>query len=303
MNNESNYKYQIIIFILSLILLTNNSVKSEIISKVIVLVDGIPITVSDVKDRSLYLEFRNPDAQKDTLPKEALKQLVDEALMLDKAREYGISDYTDNQVISSLDISLKAQGISYEGLSQELEGTDIDPITIINQRRSYLQWNDYIRRKYRRLANVTLEDINQYRDNILSKELFHIQILTINIEGLEPKESLFTLKNIEDNFQSCSQNLFLYKEVPNIVIKDKIDISISEIEEPLKSLILFNLNNFLLPPQASKKQIKLYINCTPKQSLANNAIENILVSEQLNLYSVKILRDIKQDSSIEFKNR
>ncbi|MGI9311956.1 MAG: hypothetical protein ACR2O9_00255, partial [Alphaproteobacteria bacterium] len=65
----------------------------------------------------------------------------------------------------------------------------------------------------------------------------------------------------------------------------------------------YNLNTFLFPPQADTEQIKIYINCTPKKSLTNKVIENILVADQLDNYSTKILRDIIQDSNIEYKNK
>ena len=68
-------------------------------------------------------------------------------------------------------------------------------------------------------------------------------------------------------------------------------------------MIRYNLNTFLFPPQADMEKIKIYINCTPKKSLTNKVIENILVADQLDNYSTKILRDIIQDSNIEYKNR
>jgi hypothetical protein len=202
-----------------------------------------------------------------------------------------------------LDNTLKAQGISYEVYASDLIEAGIDPKTIIDQRKSRQLWQAYITRKYKRLANVTPEDIDKYRNSSLESELFHIQTMILKTENIDPMELMDLVNDIENNFQSCSQNLFSYKDNTNIDIRDRIDISINEIEEPFNTMIRYNLNTFLFPPQADMEQIKIYINCTPKKSLTNKVIENILIADQLENYSTKILRDIIQDSNIEYKNR
>lgn len=295
-------KNKVIVFTIILFLFLPNIVKSEIISKIILLVNGSPVIVSDFQERSKYINFTNPNTERDVISRTALKELVDEAIMKNEAEKIGLS-YTNEQIIISLDDSLKTQGTNYESYARKLTESGIDPTTIINQRRSNLLWKDYITRKYIRLADVTFEEINNYRDSLLERELFHIQTMTLNEENMTPFDLMELIRNIENNFQSCSQNLFSYKDNTNIYITDRIDISIDQIEEPFNTMIRYNLNTFLFPPQAGGGQIKIYINCTPKQSLTNNVIENILISEQLANYSSKILRDIIQDSNIEYKNK
>ena len=273
-----------------------------IISKIILLVNGLPIIETDFQERSKYIKFVNPNAERDVISRAALKELVDEAIMKSEAEKIGLS-YSDEQIIITLDDTLKAQGASYEEYAGQLTEAGVDPKTIIDQRKSRKLWQDYIGRKYARLANVTLEDIDKYRNSLLERELFHIQTMTLSTENIDPMELMDLVNNIENNFQSCSQNLFSYKDKTNIDIQDRIDISIDQIEEPFNTMIRYNLNTFLFPPQADTEQIKIYINCTPKKSLTNKVIENILIADQLDNYSTKILRDIIQDSNIEYKNK
>lgn len=302
MDIKTIYKKKVIVLTIILFLLLNNTVKSEIISKIILLVNGSPIIESDFQERSKYIKFTNPTVERDVISRTALKELVDEAIMKNEAEKIGLS-YSDEEIIITLDNTLKAQGISYEEYASNLTEAGVNPKTIIDQRKSKKLWQDYITRKYIRLANVTLEDIDKFRNSLLERELFHIQTMTLNTENIEPMELMDLVKDIENNFQSCSQNLFSYKDKTNIDIRDRIDISINEIEEPFNTMIRYNLNTFLFPPQIDMGQLKIYINCTPKKSLTNNAIENILIGDQLENYATKILRDMIQDSNIEYKNR
>lgn len=302
MGIKTIYKNKVIVFAIILFILLTNTVKSQIISKIILLVNGLPIIETDFQERSKYIKFVNPNAERDVISRAALKELVDEAIMKSEAEKIGLS-YSDEQIIITLDDTLKAQGASYEEYANQLTEAGVDPKTIIDQRKSRKLWQDYIGRKYVRLANVTLEDIDKYRNSLLERELFHIQTMTLNTENIDPMELMDLVNDIENNFQSCSQNLFSYKDKTNIDIQDRIDISIDQIEEPFNTMIRYNLNTFLFPPQADTEQIKIYINCTPKKSLTNKIIENILIADQLDNYSTKILRDIIQDSNIEYKNR
>ena len=302
MGIKTIYKNKVIVFAIILFILLTNTVKSQIISKIILLVNGLPIIETDFQERSKYIKFVNPNAERDVISRAALKELVDEAIMKSEAEKIGLS-YSDEQIIITLDDTLKAQGASYEEYAGQLTEAGVDPKTIIDQRKSRKLWQDYIGRKYARLANVTLENIDKYRNSLLERELFHIQTMTLSTENIDPMELMDLVNNIENNFQSCSQNLFSYKDKTNIDIQDRIDISIDQIEEPFNTMIRYNLNTFLFPPQADTEQIKIYINCTPKKSLTNKVIENILIADQLDNYSTKILRDIIQDSNIEYKNK
>lgn len=302
MGIKTIYKNKVIVFAIILFILLTNTVKSQIISKIILLVNGLPIIETDFQERSKYIKFVNPNAERDVISRAALKELVDEAIMKSEAEKIGLS-YSDEQIIITLDDSLKAQGASYEEYAGKLTEAGVDPKTIIDQRKSRKLWQDYIGRKYARLANVTLEDIDKYRNSLLERELFHIQTMTLSNENIDPMELMDLVNDIENNFQSCSQNLFSHKDKTNIDIQDRIDISIDQIEEPFNTMIRYNLNTFLFPPQADTEQIKIYINCTPKKSLTNKVIETILIADQLDNYSTKILRDIIQDSNIEYKNK
>ena len=114
-------------------------------------------------------------------------------------------------------------------------------------------------------------------------------------------EKLYLAENISTSFQSCANNLALYKDHPDIEIDDIFDISINELDEPFKTILNHKSDQFLLPMQVIDNELVVMINCTPKKMMSDFEVQNILISNQLKAYSEKELRNLRQDSVIEDK--
>ena len=273
--------------------------RSEIVSKLILLVNDIPITQSDFQQRAIFIQSGNPQLSEDRVSSQAIQELIDEAIKVDASKSMGIT-YSTDEVALALDKQLKAQGTSLVEYAEKLRADGTDIKTIINSRVAATVWNQYIIRKFRRYANITVSEVDKYRRDLLEKEIFHIQILKIQNEDMST-ERLYLAENISTNFQSCANNLVLYKDHPEIEISDIFDISINEIDEPFKAILKHKSDQFLLPMQVIGGELVVMINCTPKKIMSEFEIQNILISNQLKAYSEKELRNLSPDSVIEDK--
>ena len=208
--------------------------------------------------------------------------------------------YSTDDVRLALDKQLKAQGTSLEKYSEKLlaDGTNIK--TIIDSRIAATLWNQYIIRKYRRFANITVSEVKKYRKDLLEQETFHVQMIKVKNER-NSREGFDLAENIILNFQSCANNLTLYKDSSSILIEDIFNTKIDDVEEPFKTILSYKSDHFLLPTQVIDGEIVIMINCTPKKMMPEFEIQNILISNQLKAYSDKELRNLRQDSVIEEK--
>ena len=273
--------------------------KSEIVTKVILLVNDIPITQSDFQQRAKFIQSSNPQLDADRVSNQAIQELIDEAIKIDASESMGIA-YSTDDVRLALDKQLKAQGTSLEKYSEKLlaDGTNIK--TIIDSRIAATLWNQYIVRKYRRFANITVSEVKKYRKDLLEQETFHVQMIKVKNER-NSREDLNLAENITSNFQSCANNLTLYKDSSSILIEDIFNAKIDDIEEPFKTILSYKSDQFLLPTQIIDGEIVIMINCAPKKMMPEFEIQNILISNQLKAYSDKELRNLRQDSVIEKK--
>ena len=273
--------------------------KSEIVSKLILLVNDIPITQSDFQQRAIFIQSSYPELSESRVSSQAIQELIDEAIKVNASRSVGIT-YSTNEIVLALDRQLKAQGTSLEKYTKKLRADGTDIKTIINSRIAATMWNQYIIRKFRRFANITVSEVDKYRQDLLEKEIFHIQILKIQNKDMSV-EKLFLAEDISTNFQSCANNYALYKEHPDIEVMDIFDTSIGQLDEPFKTILNYKSDQFLLPMQVIDDELILMINCTPKKMMSEFEIQNILISNQLKAYSEKELRNLRQDSVIEEK--
>ena len=273
--------------------------KSEIVTKVILLVNDIPITQSDFQQRAKFIQSGNPQLDADRVSNQAIQELIDEAIKIDASESMGIT-YSTDDVRLALDKQLKAQGTSLEKYSKKLlaDGTNIK--TIIDSRIAATLWNQYIIRKYRRFANITVSEVKKYRKDLLEQETFHVQMIKVKNER-NSREDFDLAENIILNFQSCANNLTLYKDNSSILIEDIFNTKIDDVEEPFKTILSYKSDQFLLPTQVIDGEIVIMINCTPKKMMPEFEIQNILISNQLKAYSDKELRNLRQDSVIEEK--
>jgi len=294
-----NSKIVIILSILIFIFYPTLKSNSEEVSKIIALVNGKPITQSDLQNRALYIKTNNQNLQDAMIPNMAIDELINEAIQVTTARDFGIT-FSEIMIKQELDRQLKIQGTNLEEFTIFLESNNINPQTIIDQRTAATLWRDYILGKYRRLADITQEDIKSEKKNLISNETFHLQQLKINTSSSTKNFEL--AENIINNFESCAKNLSLFKDNLNIILEDMFDTKITNIMEPFASFLEIKYDQFILPIQNVDGEIIVMINCTPKTLPSDFEIENQLIGKQLEFFSEKELRNLRQDSIIDFKS-
>jgi hypothetical protein len=287
------------IFVFVINVLSISQTNSETVSKIIALVNGKPITQSDFQNRARFLKANNPDTDDGIISNLTFDELINEAIKISAAEELGLT-YSEDIILNDFDSQLKTQGTNLEEYINFLKSNSINPQTIINQRIASTLWNQYILRKYRRLADITNEEINLYKKELITNDTFDIQILTIKqssyVEGYNIAEK------ITNNFESCAKNLSQYREDENISIENKFSASLSDLPDIFSTLLEYKHNQFIMPIQNINNKITVMINCTPKKLQSDFEIENILVTRQLEFFAEKELRNLRQDSIIEFKS-
>jgi len=272
---------------------------AEQISKIIALVNGKAITQSDFQNRAKFIKSNNQELNDALVSNRAIDELINEAIKITAAEELGLT-YYEKDIKDNLNKQLQSQGTSLEEYSLLLEANQVNPQILIDQRIAATLWNQYIIRKYRRIADITKDEIKDYKRQLIEKEDFHIQLL--KFKNLSNTESLNIAETIVNDFESCAKNLILYKDHDNIMIEDDFSVKLSNLSEPYASLLRYKFDQFILPIQSKDNEITLMINCTPKKILSDFEIENELISDQLEFFAEKELRNLRQDSIIEFKS-
>ena len=102
--------------------------KSEIVSRIILLVNDIPITQSDFQQRAVFIQSNNPQLSVSAVSSQAVQELIDEAIKVDASESMGIT-YSTDEVALALDKQLKAQGTSLEKYAEKLRADGSDTVS------------------------------------------------------------------------------------------------------------------------------------------------------------------------------
>jgi hypothetical protein len=230
-----------------------------------------------------------------------MRDLVNETLMIEIGKKNGIKiEYDDVKRILSGRISNTYK--NYEEYKVVLANNRIDIKTVEKQLEANLSWNRYINSRYRRLINVTLDNIEEFNESVTNNSTYSIikivlnktQTKTINILLEEATLINFKFKDCEENFAELGE-----KEYINII--EINNIKLSELQEPTRSMIKFGRENTMLPPNITQENIELIAICIINNNGQNNDAKDALTARKLENYANKLKRDLYNDAIVEYK--
>jgi peptidyl-prolyl cis-trans isomerase SurA len=280
---------------------TNSKAADKVVTQIIVLVNDTPITFRDFSERAKFNQFNSPKLTKEEIQDITMRELVNETLMLEIAKKNGIKiQYDDVKSILTKRISNTYK--NYEAFKETLANNKIDIKTIEKQLEANLSWNRYINSKYRRLINVTLDNIEDFNESATNNSTYSIKKIVLNKTKTKTISMLLeeaTLINFK--FKDCEENLAELEEKEYINIIEVNNIKLSELQEPTKSMIKFGRENAILPPNITQKNIELIAICSINNNVQNNDAKDALTSRKLENFANKLMRDLLNDAIVEYK--
>ena len=280
---------------------TNSKAEDKVVTKIIALVNDTPITFRDFSERAKYNQFNSPKSSVEEIQGITMRDLVNETLMIEIGKKNGIKiEYDDVKRILSGRISNTYK--NYEEYKVVLANNRIDIKTVEKQLEANLSWNRYINSRYRRLINVTLDNIEEFNESVTNNSTYSIikivlnktQTKTINILLEEATLINFKFKDCEENFAELGE-----KEYINII--EINNIKLSELQEPTRSMIKFGRENTMLPPNITQENIELIAICIINNNGQNNDAKDALTAQKLENYANKLKRDLYNDAIVEYK--
>lgn len=280
---------------------TNSKAEDKVVTKIIALVNDTPITFRDFSERAKYNQFNSPKSSVEEIQGITMRDLVNETLMIEIGKKNGIKiEYDDVKRILSGRISNTYK--NYEEYKVALANNRIDIKTVEKQLEANLSWNRYINSRYRRLINVTLDNIEEFNESVTNNSTYSIikivlnktQTKTINILLEEATLINFKFKDCEENFAELGE-----KEYINII--EINNIKLSELQEPTRSMIKFGRENTMLPPNITQENIELIAICIINNNGQNNDAKDALTARKLENYANKLKRDLYNDAIVEYK--
>ncbi len=292
-------------------------VHAQSVQRVIATVNDEPITLYDLKQRIGFAVATSSSRRGKALSQLVMKQLINEKLQMQAAKNEGIS-ISDAQVQQALDGIAKRNKISFKKLEAFLRSRGVKSKTLKDKIRTELAWGDVIRKKFRNLISIGSSDINLELSKVKKgKDGKNTADIQINFEltklllkftrgrtDKEVRERMDDAARLRAAFKTCTRWKAEARRYRNVGHKHIKSINADELKDPLKSILIKTEPGQVTPPSIVRGGIEIVAVCNRKEvSLKDKKRKNVesrLKSQQFNQFSQRYLRDLRRDAVLEF---
>jgi peptidyl-prolyl cis-trans isomerase SurA len=283
---------------------------------IVVLVNDDPITVYDVEQRQRFLAVTTQAQLSPALKKQATDMLIEERLQIQQGRKLGITP-DEQDVTKVLEGMAKNNNMTPDQLGAALGQMGVNIKTLKDRVRSQVVWQDVVRKKFRRDVSIDESDVDKAlggasdaekprQETTLQLRQVKYEIPTDADQAAIAKQ-LAAVEAVRSKVQSCSNLSSLTKDMKGFKIKTLQDQLPGSLGQPMRTLVMNAKVGQMTPPTLSGSAIEAYAVCG-KHAIKGDPekrqqTELKLLEEELGIRAEGLLRDMRQDAFIEYRQQ
>jgi peptidyl-prolyl cis-trans isomerase SurA len=281
---------------------------------IVVLVNDDPITVYDIEQRQRFLAVTTQEPPSPALKKKATDMLIEERLQIQQARKLGITP-DEQDVTKVLEGMAKNNNMSPDQLAAALGQMGVNIKTLRDRIRAQVVWQDVVRKKFRRDVLIDDAAVDKALGSVdaAPKEETTLQLRQVKYEI--PTEAdqatiakqLAAVEAVRAKVQSCSGLSGLAKDMKGFKIKTLENQLPGSLGQPMRTLVMNAKIGQMTPPTLSGSAIEAYAVCG-KHAMKGDPekrqqAQMKLLEEELGIRAEGLLRDMRQDAFIEYRQQ
>jgi peptidyl-prolyl cis-trans isomerase SurA len=283
---------------------------------IVVLVNDDPITVYDIEQRQRFLAVTTQEQPSPALKKKAMDMLIEERLQIQQARKLGITSNEEdvNKVLAGM---AKNNNMAPEQLASALGQMGVNIKTLRDRIKAQVVWQDVVRKKFRRDVSIAESDVDKAlggaADAEAPKEETTFQLRQVKYEiptdadQSSIAKQLAAVESVRARVQSCSNLSSLTKDMKGFKIKTLQDQVPGSLGQPMRTLVMNAKIGQMTPPTLSGSAIEAYAVCgkhaVKGDPQKRQQTEMKLMEEELGIRAEGLLRDMRQDAFIEYRQQ
>lgn len=294
---------------MSLAALTNAPASAQ--NSIRVLVNNDPITTFDIQQRTKMLSVFTRGAQGE---QEAIKQLIDERLMVQEAIKRRIQ-VTDEEVDKTFAERARAAQLSPQQFAQAIRQAGFDPQTFRDFIQANMAWQKVVRARFRATETVTELDVAAaLGDAVPSGEertayeykmqpiLFIVPKGAGNSADARQRQQANAFRA---NFQGCENSLQQIGGRPGIVVQPQVRREESQLPPNMQEQFAKMQVGTATQPERIEQGYQILGMCA-RTEIAGETESTLearqkLTSERGSMLARRYLRDLRSDAVIEYR--
>ena len=277
------------------------------------LVNGEPITVHDIEQRTRLLQVSTGKAPS---RQDVLNELIDEKLKIQLLKRYTIEGI-DLEVDSALSgMARRAAGQTVSQFSEQLSKAGIGIATLKHRIKAEIVWSQVIRGRFQSSFHISDKDVLNKLEtsNPDAKGAVGFDYTLRPIVFVVPRgspQSLMEARRREADalrarFTDCETGVSLARGLRDVAVRAPVNRSSADLAPALRELLEKTEVGKLTAPEITQQGVEVYALCGRKQSSAENApvrrkAREELVSAQVKIQSERYLKELRGQAMIEYR--
>jgi peptidyl-prolyl cis-trans isomerase SurA len=277
--------------------------------KVVVMVNGEPITSLDIDQRSKLLQLTT---RKTPSREEVLEQLITDKLKIHEAAKFKLS-VTDSEIESAFANMASRSGGQSAQLEQQLSSAGASAATLKARIKADLVWGQLVRGRFQSSLQIGEKDILGQLEAKKKTDTGSFDYTLRPILFIVPRGApagAFDARRREaealrGRFQDCEEGIKFARALKDTAVRAPVHRAASELPQQLRDVLDKMQIGRLTPPEQTAQGIEVFALCAKRASVADSpgrreAREEVF-NERFKAQADRYLREIRRGAMIEFR--
>jgi peptidyl-prolyl cis-trans isomerase SurA len=279
--------------------------------EVAVLVNGEPITVLDIEQRTKFVQM---STNKVPARQEVLDGLIDEILEIQEAKHFSIevpASETDNAFANVA----TRMGVDSPKLIQILVKGGASAETLKHRLKAELAWNELVRGRYKASLEVADSDVEAELElhkpqdkNELGYEYILRPIVMVVPRG-SPDAAFEARKHEADalrtRFENCAAGIPFARALREVAVRDPVTKYSADLVPELRDLLDKTDIGHLTPPEQTAEGVQMFALCGKKETKSDTPgkkeMRDQLFQRKFGAQAKHYLAELRREAMIEYK--
>ncbi len=280
--------------------------------RVLMMVNGEPITTYDVEQRSRFIMI---STRKAATRQEVVEELINDKLKVQVLKRYQL-EVTDKDVDSAFAAMGQRMRMSPQQLTQALAQSGVHAGTLKDRIRSDLAWQQIVRGRFQQSLQIRDKDVldalagrsGDGKEDDASGFEYTLRPILFMVAGRSATEIEARKREAEAlraRFNNCDEGLRFVRSLRNVVVREPITKTSADLPEVLRKVLDEIPVGRLTNPEVTAQGVEIFALCrrgaTTIETAAKRQVREQLFSEKFQQVSKRYLRELRRQAMIEVK--
>jgi peptidyl-prolyl cis-trans isomerase SurA len=278
--------------------------------KVVVVVNGSPITAYDIEQREKLTRLSGPKA---VTRKEVVEDLIDDKLKLAEAKRYAL-EITDADVQRAIEGMASRTRMNYQQFVEGIGRGGVNIQTLKDRVRAELAWGQLVRGRYPSSFQVEESEV---REALASKNTdgettgydYRLRpVIFIVPKGSPPSAFEARVKEAEalrSRFQGCDEGVSATRGMRDVAVRDIINKTSGDFTPEVRAILDSISVGQLTKPEVTQQGVEMYALCGKTQTKIDTPLKKdtreAILNKRADNRSKRYLQQIRKNSMVEYK--